>query len=108
MTHDQLITVIGTLLGGLGIGSLITTVVTNWLEARGDLKRWRRDKKCECYVEIVKNLTPSGSCLARSPAAARARRVVPECLRVPECPLCRLRSQDPTLRRNYKDAFELD
>jgi len=56
MTHDQFIALIGPLLGGLGIGSLITTVITKWLEGRSERKRWLRDKKWECYVELVRGL----------------------------------------------------
>ena len=45
MAPDQYVAFIGTLLGGLGIGSLITTVITKWLEGRSERKRWLRDKK---------------------------------------------------------------
>jgi hypothetical protein len=56
MTHDQSIALIGSLLGGLGIGSLLTTVITKWLEGRSERKRWIRDKKWDCYVELVRGL----------------------------------------------------
>ncbi|HKD17761.1 MAG TPA: hypothetical protein VKG23_07810 [Thermoanaerobaculia bacterium] len=56
MTHDQFIALIGPILGGLGIGSLATTVITKWLEGRSERKRWLRDKKWECYVELVRSL----------------------------------------------------
>jgi len=56
MMHDQSVALIGTLLGGLGIGSLITTMITKWLEGRSERKRWLRDKKWDCYAELVRGL----------------------------------------------------
>jgi len=74
MAPDQYVAFIGTLLGGLGIGSLITTVITKWLEGRSERKRWLRDKKWECYVELVRGLgelqTLISEMLALSPPAA--------------------------------------
>src|SRR5262245_17397597 len=45
-----------TLVGGLGIGSLITTVVNRWLEGRSERARWLRDRRHAAYAALAKEL----------------------------------------------------
>jgi hypothetical protein len=47
---------IATLVGGLGIGSLITALVTKWLEARVERTRWLRDRRHAAYSALAKEL----------------------------------------------------
>ena len=51
---------IATLVGGLGIGSLIATVVNKWLEARVERARWLRDRRHAAYSALAKELMSMG------------------------------------------------
>ena len=44
------------LLSGLGIGSLIATVVNKWLEGRSERTRWLRDRRHAAYSALAKEL----------------------------------------------------
>src|SRR5262245_9593329 len=46
---------VGTLLDGLGIGSLVTTGVSNWVEARTEVAKWLRDRHA-AYSPLAKEL----------------------------------------------------
>jgi hypothetical protein len=56
--RDQWLALIGSLLGGLGIGTLLVTVLTKWLEGKGERKRWLRDQRHAAYAAIAKELLP--------------------------------------------------
>lgn len=45
--------VLATLLGGLGIGSLITTLISYWISNKNSSSEYRRQKKEECYIGIL-------------------------------------------------------
>ena len=51
---------IGALVGGLGIGSLITTIVTKWLEGRSERAQWLRDRRHAAYSALAKKLLSLG------------------------------------------------
>jgi hypothetical protein len=66
------------LIGGLGIGSLFTTLVTKWLEGRRERSHWLRDRRHVAYSALAKELQSMGmwagttSSIAASATAAEA------------------------------------
>jgi hypothetical protein len=60
MTRFQFIIALVSGLGGLGIGSLLTTLITKWLDVRTERTRWLRDRRYAAYSVLTKELMSMG------------------------------------------------